>query len=256
MLTHYEAVKSERDSMELFLKTRNVGVILDESTKIKNPNSQLTKVFLGLRHLFTRRVIMSGTPVSNRPEDIWAQIKFLDDGLSLGDDFPAFKNATRLSKGLAENEERQEALMEQLQSIFQSISWFSVRETKQTAEINLPDKIIHPVTIDWEPAQLDIYRQIRESLSAVVLKDGELTSDDSETVLKRLLRLVQATSNPRLIDSNYQADPGKLEALLDIVGAIAQKDEKCIVWTSFVEKHRLVGKHTKQIPATMCSRRT
>ena len=91
MLAHYEAVRAENERFRLFLKTRNVGVILDESTKIKNPDASLTQTFLELAPLFTRRVIMSGTPVSNRPHDIWSQIKFLDGGASLGHDFAEFK---------------------------------------------------------------------------------------------------------------------------------------------------------------------
>ena len=101
MLAHYEAVSAEKERMHLFLRTRNVGVILDESTKIKNPDAALTRTFLNLAPLFTRRVIMSGTPVSNRPHDIWSQIKFLDDGASLGDDFRKFKRSVNLSNDLA-----------------------------------------------------------------------------------------------------------------------------------------------------------
>ena len=107
MLAHYEAVKAEKERMQLFLRTRNVGVILDESTKIKNPDAALTKTFLDLAPLFTRRVIMSGTPVSNRPHDIWSQIKFLDDGASLGDDFGEFKRSVNLSNDMARAEGRQ-----------------------------------------------------------------------------------------------------------------------------------------------------
>ncbi|MBT7928395.1 DEAD/DEAH box helicase family protein, partial [Candidatus Peregrinibacteria bacterium] len=78
MLAHYEVLKSERERMCLFLKTRDVAVILDESAKIKNPDSTLTEVFFELATLFKKRIIMTGTPVANRPYDIWAQIWFLD----------------------------------------------------------------------------------------------------------------------------------------------------------------------------------
>ena len=60
-------------------------------------------------------------------------------------------------------------------------------------------------------------------------------ADESDFVLKRLLRLVQITSNPNLIDSSYQIEPGKLETLLDLVSSIVKDGEKCIVWTSFVD---------------------
>ena len=234
MLAHYEAVKAEKERMHLFLRTRNVGVILDESTKIKNPDAALTRTFLDLAPLFTRRVIMSGTPVSNRPHDIWSQIKFLDDGASLGDDFGEFKRSVNLSNDMARAEGRQEALETQLQRIFHSISGFAVRETKASAEISLPEKIVHSVVTEWEPRQLEIYRQVRESLRAIVIQDGQLMADESDVVLKRLLRLVQVTSNPNLIDASYQVEPGKLETLLELVSSIIRDGEKCIVWTSFI----------------------
>src|SRR5260370_31713285 len=77
-LTHYEVVKSEERRLALFLKTRRVAAILDESHKIKNPDSDLAKVFHRLSKGFARRVIMTGTPVANRPFVLWAQIYFLD----------------------------------------------------------------------------------------------------------------------------------------------------------------------------------
>ena len=234
MLAHYEAVRAEEERMHLFLKTRNVGVILDESTKIKNPDAALTRVFLDLAPMFTKRVIMSGTPVSNRPYDIWSQIKFLDHGVSLGDDFGEFKRSVNLSNDLAGVESRQKALEIQLQGIFHSISGFTVRETKVSAEISLPEKVVHPVPTEWEPRQREIYRQVRESLRAIIF-DGQLMADEADFVLKRLLRLVQVTSNPNLIDPSYQVEPGKLETLLELVSSIVKDGEKCIVWTSFVE---------------------
>ena len=246
MLAHYEAVRSEKERMHLFLATRNVGVILDESTKIKNPETALTKTFLSLAPLFTRRVIMSGTPVSNRPYDIWSQIRFLDDGASLGDDFAEFKRSVNLTNNLAGVEGRQKTLEIQLHRIFQSISAFAVRETKASAAITLPDKVVHSVVTEWEPRQQDLYRQVRESLRAIIFQDGELIADESDVVLKRLLRLVQVTSNPNLIDASYQVEPGKLETLLELVSSIVKEGEKCIVWTSFVDNVEWLARILRQ----------
>lgn len=251
MLAHYEAVKAEKERMRLFLRTRHVGAILDESTKIKNPDAELTRAFLDIAPLFAKRVIMSGTPVANRPHDLWSQIKFLDGGKALGDDFGAFKRSVKLSNDLAGSERNQGQFEDALRRMFTSISAFAVRETKASAQINLPDKVVHTVQTEWEPRQLELYRQIRESLRAIVLRDGELAADNTEDILKRLLRLVQVASNPNMIDGSYQADPGKLEALLDLVTSIVRREEKCIVWTSFVANAewlaRTLSRHNPQI---------
>ena len=89
---------------------------------------------------------------------------------------------------------------------------------------------------------MDMYRQVRESLRAIVIQDGELMSDDSDLVLKRLLRLVQVTSNPNLIDASYQVEPGKLEVLLKLVSSIIRDGEKCLVWTSFIANLEWLGR--------------
>ena len=81
----------------MFLKTRSVAIIIDESAKIKNPDSKLTKDFFELSPLFKIRLILTGTPVANRPYDIWSQIYFLDGGKHLGTDFKEFKKTCDLS---------------------------------------------------------------------------------------------------------------------------------------------------------------
>ena len=62
-----------------------------------------------------------------------------------------------------------------------------------------------------------------------------MVEDESPDILKRLLRLVQVASNPRLIDESYSVKPGKFEYLLDLVAKIVQQSEKCIVWSSFTD---------------------
>lgn len=235
ILAHFEVLKSEKRRVELFLKTRDVAVILDESAKIKNPNSTLTEVFFELAPLFKRKVIMTGTPVANRPYDIWSQVFFLDRGESLGKDFAAFKASTDLSNNLADDYAAQQSLEGELERVFEKISAFSVRETKSSGVISLPEKVYERITAEWEPKQHELYRQLRDELRAIVVKDGVPTEDRAEPILKRLLRLVQVASNPKLIDSSYSADPGKMTVLKDLLRRISSAKEKAIVWTSFTD---------------------
>jgi len=235
MLTHYEAVKAEKERFRLFFKSRNVGVILDESAKIKNPESEVTGVLFDLAPLMKKRVIMTGTPVANRPYDIWAQIRFLDQGESLGQDFAGFKASMDLTNDLWDDLPAQERLERQLDGVFEKIAGFSVRETKASGIIRLPEKVIENLPATWETRQYELYRQLRDDLHAVILKDGVPKEEEAEGILKRLLRLVQVASNPRLIDEGYNAIPGKLDLVADLVARIRDRGEKCIVWTSFTD---------------------
>lgn len=234
-LAHYEVLRSEQKRLTLFLKTRRVAVILDEAHKIKNPDSQVTKALFSLSKGFVKRVIMTGTPVANRPYDLWAQIYFLDHGLSLGNDFKEFKAELDLSNDLAADRNKQSRFEDSLASLFGKIRSFSVRETKQTADIHLPDKELRNVLVELEAKQAEIYDTFRRECAAVVVKGGRPMLDDAEEILKRLLRLVQVASNPRLVDEAYHGVPGKFPILESMLYEIYDAGEKAIVWTSFTE---------------------
>ena len=94
------------------------------------------------------------------------------------------------------------------------IKGFSVRETKNSGIIELPDKVYVRETVDFATEQKTLYDRVREELKIEVVKDGELIEDDSSAIVKRLLRLVQVTSNTRLVDDSYLGESAK-EAVLD-----------------------------------------
>lgn len=243
MLAHFEVINSERDRFKLFLKARDVAVIVDESAKIKNPESTLTQAFFELAPLFKKRIIMTGTPIANRPYDVWAQIWFLDQGQSLGNDFSRFKHDADLANDLAEDVKRRGQFESTIESIFSRISKFAVRETKQGGVIELPQKVIKTIKTDWEKHQYNLYRQVKEEMRTVIIHEGVPSEDNAEQVLKRMLRLVQIASNPNLIDESYRSSPGKLETLEEIVSDICHKGEKCIIWSSFTKNVDWLSKH-------------
>ena len=234
-LAHYEVMKSEKKRLSLFLKTRKVGALLDEAHKIKNPDSALTKVFFSLGSGFTRRLIMTGTPVANRPYDLWAQIKFLDGGTALGSDFSEFKRDLDLTNELASDPYRVDRFQRALGAVFAKIQPFSVRETKGTVDIKLPEKELRNIEVELEGRQLEIYERFRKDMSAIVVRENQAVLDDAEEILKRLMRLVQVASNPHLVDDSYRAMPGKFPVLLNLVHQAVDAGEKMIIWTSFTE---------------------
>ena len=250
-LAHYEILKSENARLKLFLKTRRVGAILDESQKIKNPDADLTIAACSLSPGFERKIIMTGTPIANRPFDIWSQIAFLDGGKALGDDFEEFKHSLDLSNDLGESPDKVEMLEDKLGSVYEQIRPFCIRETKASSGIILPEKRIENVYVDLAPRQAEIYRQYKEELGAIVVKAGTAIQDDAESILKRLLRLVQVASNPRLVDSHYTEAPAKFHYLKASLDEIADNGEKVIVWTSFIENARWLAKEFQNLNAVV-----
>ena len=233
IITNFETISTEQDRLQLFLKTRNVAIIIDESTKIKNPESKLTQDFFAISALFKIKVIMTGTPVANRPYDIWAQIYFLDEGHSLGTNFAEFKAMCDLSNDLQEDESKRMIFEDSVAGIYNKIKDFSVRETKNSGIITLPSKIYHDVTVGFEQKQFEMYETLRKDMELTLTRGDETILDESTETIKRLLRLVQITSNPKLIDESYVRESAK-EILLDqLIERIISQDEMVIVWSIY-----------------------
>lgn len=229
-VTNYEVIAANIQIIRLFLRTCRVGCILDESQKIKNPEASLTRTFHDMSSSFERRIIMTGTPAANRPYDIWAQVKFLDGGEALGDTFDSFKLDMDLPTGhsaVADYGGR-------LSTIYRRLEEFTVRETKHTAGIHLPEKTITSHLVDLPIWQMEKYTAYRDELAYEYEKDGVVEIDNVESILKRLLRLVQCASNPALIDGHYAQDPAKFPLLLDMCRELTARS-KLIVWTGFVD---------------------
>jgi SNF2 family DNA or RNA helicase len=248
ILAHYEVLKKEEERFKLYFNSRKIGIILDESTKIKNPSSTLARAVINLAPLCKRRVIISGTPIANRPYDIWNQINFLDSGEHLGFSYDDFKSSLDMSTNLTKTKNRKH-FESFLSWVWPKISNFSVRETKDSCQIDLPDKQFKTIFSDWESRQRDIYNEVREELKTIVIKDGIPTEDNSEGILKRLIRLVQIASNPSLITDAYSFTPGKFQDLNDIVNNIVGQGEKCIIWTSFTDNADYIHKEYKKYGA-------
>ncbi len=229
-VTNYEVVSTNAQIIRLFLQTCRVGCILDESHKIKNPDAALTRTFLELASLFERRVIMTGTPAANRPYDIWSQIRFLDGGEALGGTFEAFRQEMDLPGRAADAT----AYGARLATIHRRLAAFAVRETKGTAGIHLPEKTITAHQVELPAWQMAKYAAYRDELAYEYEVNGVPEVDEVESVLKRLLRLVQCASNPALIDGCYDQEPGKYSLLLDMCREFTA-DSKVIIWTGFVQ---------------------
>ena len=254
-LTHYEVMHSERGRLKLFAKARRIGVILDESQRIKNPDSRAAVALHSLGPLLVRRVIMTGTPVANRAYDIWSQVFFLDGGESLGGSFQSFKSETDFKKELGQDSNTTTAFESRLAGIYEKICHFVIRETKDSAELSLPGKVIRNTPAYLESSQSTLYEKYRRELAAEVLVDGLKTLDDAEEILKRLLRLVQVASDPYLVDHSYDGTPGKLSVLDSIVRKMDKSGPKSIIWTGFTKNvSRIAQRYPDMRPARVHGR--
>jgi SNF2 family DNA or RNA helicase len=250
-LTHYETLISEQKRLQLFLRTRKVGIILDEAHKIKNPDAGVAKALFALAPGFVRKIIMTGTPVANRPYDLWAQIFFLDGGESLGMNFKEFRRSLDLANELAFSPEKARVFQDNLSHVYGKIQAFSVRETKDALEIQLPNKVFRNLEVEMAWRQSELYNAVRVEFQLYVVKNNIAKLDESGEILKRLLRLVQIASNPKLVDESYQEIPAKFAVLEQLLFQIIEKEEKAIIWTSYTDNVSWLTRELKQFGAVM-----
>ena len=227
-VTNYEQIPKLEDLLRRWLKARDVGVILDESHAIKNPERGVSTVFESLRTDFVRRLIMTGTPVANRPYDIWNQIRFLDGGKALGNDYETAKREFDLPK----NERDSTDFSRRLEQLNARLSLFTSRETKATADLALPPKNFHTWPAQLEPRQALLYADYAEEARVLVTQDGNLSFDDTTPLLKRIGRLLECVANPSALDETYSEEPGKDPVLLEVLARDVHGD-KAIVWTAY-----------------------
>lgn len=227
-IINYEGVTSNLAVTELLLGTEKFMMVLDESQRIKNPNSLTFKTIEKIKKYSSRRVILTGTPVANKAIDIWSQFYFLDDGQTLGADFKEF----------CKKYKKPDLDKETLLDLKNKIHTKSIRRLKNNV-LQLPEKIFETIYVDFSPIQSQIYNKLRKDLLIEIKKiDEQVVMDESKSILKKLLRLVQIASNPGMIVADYSETPGKFIVLDKLIKKIIASKEKVIIWTSFVENVR------------------
>ena len=239
-IAHYQILNTDKEAFKKFFKARRVAVILDESAAIKTRDSQLARTYHELSELMDIRIIMSGTPFANKPQDIWSQIYFLDFGETLGKNYPSFEEQYYFPR----EDYLKHVFAKSLVRLNESLQDFTIRETKESAGINLPNKEYVTLMADFAPEQLEIYDEAKKMMSLELEQDGEIKFEDLEWILHRMSRLVQITSHPALVQDQYDEVPGKMLLLKEKVSDILDNDteSKIIIWTSFVKNTELIMK--------------
>ena len=223
---NYEAVDAELASLKALLRFKRTALVLDESHRIKTPEAKTTRAVLALRGLAARRYILSGTPVANKPEDLWSQMLFLDDGQALGNSAEQFHE----TYGSASTGYRN---LDQLRS---RVATKSLRRLKATA-VSLPSKEFRRVPVALSGRQAEMYSAMKTDLALWVRgMDGQDTEERADAILARLVRLAQLASNPAMLDAAYVETPAKfLQLDRELASRMDDPIQKVLIWTSFVE---------------------
>ncbi len=223
---NYESVARELISLQALLRFKRMVLVLDESHRIKTPVARITRAVHRLARVAYRRVILTGTPVANKPEDLWSQIFFLDDGVTLGESFDEFQRRYCTLGGQ----------YIQLQDLRDRLNGVALRRSKE-GTLDLPPKTVNRLAVPLTGRQAQMYHQMRNDLYLWVQGlTGDQVLTEADGILVRLVRLAQLASNPALLDFAYYETPAKVLALDHLLTEVMARAvaQKVIVWTSFV----------------------
>ncbi len=203
----------------------DVMLVVDESSRIKRPGAKRTKVITKAAKYAKYRRIMTGTPVTKGPEDIYSQFKFLDPQILGYDSFYSFKARYCIMGGF---ENKQIVSYQNVDELTKNIEGHSFRVLKKDC-LDLPDKIYQRYPIELSTKQRKLYDQMRKQYIAEL--DGEQI--DAPAAITRLLRLQQIVCG--WFPSEAEVKPiddknPRLNALLEILSDI---DSKVIIWARF-----------------------
>jgi len=231
-------------NVEIFstVKGRNVGtwlakkfgsrgiVAVDESTTIKNSKSNRTKALVQLSKDFEYSRILTGSPVTNSPMDVYSQTEFLKKGVLGYSNFYAFqaRYANLQTRNMGSTSFRQVVGFKNLDELNKKLDDFSFRVLKKDC-LDLPNKVYMPRYVSLTKRQLELYEQIRKE-ALVLFEDGRLVS--APQMVTQMLRLQQILSGYLTTDDGYQEnfDTKRIDALLDIC---YETSGKIIVWSRF-----------------------
>lgn len=246
-LINYEALIQELERIKMFLKLRKFAVVLDESQKIKNPTSKIAKSVFKTRNLAIKKIIITGTPIANKPEDLWSQFYFLDNGNLLGSDFKKFKTKFHISLKGEKSLKRYEPNLSLLKKL---INVVAIRRTKNVLE--LPEKIYQDIFVEIKNKQKQMYEKLKKELLLEISKvDGRCFIKKIDNYLVKLLRLTQIASNPAMLDENFKNIPAKFIILDELIKNIMKKQEKVIIWSSFRKNIRVLRRRYKDYGTLM-----
>ena len=221
VVTSYPLLTRDRKS---FLGVNWDMVVLDEAQQIKNSQTQSAKVARELKA--TSRVLLTGTPVENRLEDLWSLFRFLQPELL--ESHRGF--ITRFARPI-ERHGNSEA-KEQLRRL---VGPFILRRTKTdpTVAPELPSKIETVVTCSLTPEQARAYQvEVETALASVRGLEG---IHRRGAILRLLTRLKQLCDHPALLEKTPNWDEsraGKLHRLYEIFAELP-RDEGILVFSQF-----------------------
>ena len=212
-----------------FLNSHKTLMAIDESTTIKNPSAKRTKNIIGLGKIAKYKRIMTGSPITKNPLDLYSQCEFLDPWLLDFTSYYAFRNRYAEMKTMHLRGRSIQVVSEfkNLSELSETVKTFSDRVLKEDC-LDLPPKNFTKRHIVLTHDQRKIYDQMKKAAMAIL--NGKITS--TMTVLTQLMRLHQITCG------HFTADDGTTQLIpnnrvTELMNVLSETEGKAIIWANY-----------------------
>ena len=159
-------------------------VVVDESDKIKDITAFRTLAAMHMGKHAKYRVILSGTPAGEQPaQNLYSQIKFLDQGLALGSDYSQYFARFLVKEPWGKKVSPRPGAIEE---IAQRIGRFCRRTTRAEAGIYVPPITYHDVEVSLPPQAREQYDRLEKKMFAEI--DGGIVMPANVAVKTGSLR--------------------------------------------------------------------
>ena len=219
-----------RSFLNIFLGRALIGV--DESTTIKNPTAKRTKNILKLADQAKYRRILTGSPVTKSPLDLFSQCEFLDPYHLGHASYYSFRAryANMVKRNFGGRQVQLVVSYRRLDELADILDKFSYRVLKEDC-LDLPEKVFTKRLIELTPEQDKAYKQMKQ-MALAMLDNGEVMT--TVNVMTQLMRLHQITCG------HFKADDGTTTALknnrIDALMQLLEETEgKVIIWANYRE---------------------
>ena len=203
---------------------------IDESTTIKNPTAKRTKSILKIGELAKYRRILTGSPVTKSPLDLYSQCKFLDEyHLGFGS-FYSFRSryAHMLDRNFNGRRVQIIGSYRRLDELTEVLEKFSYRVLKKDC-LDLPDKTYMKRIVELTEEQLKMYATMKQA--ALAESKGKIAS--TTNAMTQLMRMQQIVCGHVKMDDGSMVEI-KSNRINELMTALEEVDGKVIIWANYI----------------------
>jgi len=222
-----EALSSKRGAKAAleFVCKRRAMFVVDESSRIKTPSASRTRACHKIAEHAKYRRILTGTPMTKSPLDLYSQLMTLDPDILGYSSFYSFRNRYCIMGGY---ENKEVIAYQNLDELSDRLEQYTYRVLKKDC-LDLPEKIYQSISVPHTKEQAKVYRDMASSMKAVLESGDEV---EAQIVLTQLMMLQQVNAN-YLNDEEGNPIPisnknPRIDALVEL---LEQHGGKAIIWS-------------------------